>query len=145
MIENRNIYKEDNINIIMNNKKEQKDEDMLEDIFNHQYELQKNLGTLSKISESPQMRQQYINQMILALHEEAVEIMRETAYKNPDYVPFGWKKNQSEDTEKFKEEIIDIIHFVMNLCIVSDMTPEEIHSRYLNKNKENHERKENDY
>jgi len=119
--------------------------DMLEQIYHQQFELQASLGTLDKIEESPQMRQQFINQMILALHEEATEIMRETAYKNPDFVPFGWKKKQVENTDKFKEEIIDIIHFVMNLAIVSGMEPKEIFERYEGKNKENHERKENGY
>jgi len=119
--------------------------DKLDKIFEKQYELQLKLGTIDKINSSPQMRQQFINQMILALHEEAVEIMRETSYKNPEYVPFGWKKNQHENTEKFKEEIIDIIHFVLNLCIVSGMKPDEIFEKYMNKNKENGERKENGY
>lgn len=68
--------------------------DKLDELFNYQCEFQKKLGTLDKTRLSPAMKQQYINQMILALHEEAVEIMRESAYKNPDFVPFGWKKTQ---------------------------------------------------
>ena len=119
--------------------------DKLDKIYRHQKMLQEKLGTLDKIKKSDSMKQQYINQMILALHEEAVEIMRETAYKNPDYVPFGWKKGQKFDEEKFKEEIIDIIHFVMNLCIVAKMDTEEIYLRYLNKNKENFDRKDRGY
>lgn len=119
--------------------------DKLEEIWAHQYALQERLGTLSKAKESDSMKQQYINQMILALHEEAVEIMRETAYKNPEFVPFGWKKGQQFNNEKFKEEIIDIIHFVMNLCIISEMGPNEIYERYLNKNKENHVRQDENY
>ena len=83
--------------------------------------------------------------MILALHEEAVEIMRESSYKNPDYVPFGWKKEQKSNNEKFKEEIVDILHFVVNLCLVSGMDSSELHQRYLNKNKENHLRQDNGY
>ena len=90
-------------------------------------------------------KQQYINQNILALHEEATEIMRETAYKNPDYVPFGWKKNQNFNNEKFKEEIIDIIHFVLNLAIISGMNSKEIYKRYLGKNKANHKRQKDGY
>ena len=119
--------------------------DKLDEIFEKQKELQTRLGTLEKASESESMKQQYINQMILALHEEAVEIMRETGYKNPDLVPFGWKKGQKFDNEKFKEEIIDIIHFVMNLCIISGMDSKEIYERYIGKNKENHERQNHGY
>jgi len=119
--------------------------DKLDEIFHHQKELQTKLGIYEKIGQSDEMKQQYINQMILALHEEAVEIMRETAYKNPEYMPFGWKKGQEFKEEKFKEEIIDIIHFVMNLCIISGMNPEEIYNRYLNKNKENFKRQDENY
>lgn len=119
--------------------------DYLEQIYSKQFELQKKLGTIDKFKESPAMRQQYINQMILALHEEAVEIMRETAYKNPDYVPFGWKKHQEYNEEKFKEEIIDIIHFVLNLCIVAGMGPDEIYNKFMEKNKENGKRKDDGY
>ena len=119
--------------------------DKLDRIYFLQRALQDKLGVTKKIKESPQMKQQYINQMILALHEEAVEIMRETAYKNPAFVPFGWKKNQVMNKEKFKEEIIDIIHFIMNLCIVAEMGPVEIFDRYVNKNKANIKRKEDNY
>lgn len=119
--------------------------DMLNQIWIHQYDLQESLGVWKKALLNDSMKQQYINQNILALHEEAVEIMRETAYKNPDYVPFGWKKGQQFNEEKFKEEIIDIIHFVMNLAIISGMSSEEIYNRYLNKNKENHQRQKDGY
>lgn len=119
--------------------------DMLTEMYNKQFNLQKKLGTIDKFNESQAMKQQFINQMILALHEEAVEIMRETAYKNPDYVPFGWKKHQEFNNEKFQEEIIDIIHFVLNLAIVSGMSPNEIFNKYMEKNKENANRKENNY
>ena len=76
--------------------------DKLDKIFMKQTELQKLLGNIVKINSSPKMKQQYINQMILALHEEAVEIMQESPYKNPKYVPFGWKKTQVHNNENFK-------------------------------------------
>lgn len=120
-------------------------QDKLNKIWIHQFDLQEKMGVWKKTTESKSMKQQYINQNILALHEEAVEIMRETAYKNPEYVPFGWKKGQLFNEEKFKEEIIDIIHFVMNLAIISGMDPDEIYERYLNKNKENHQRQKDGY
>jgi len=119
--------------------------DMLNEIYNHQFELQQKLGNVDKWNESPQMKQQFINQMILALHEEATEIMRETAYKNPEFVPFGWKKGQLFNNKNFKKEIADIMHFVMNLVIISGMTAEEFYEQYMSKNKENVRRKENDY
>jgi dimeric dUTPase (all-alpha-NTP-PPase superfamily) len=120
-------------------------EDKLKKIYDHQKELQESLGVYEKISGSEQLKQQYINQMLLACHEEVTEIMRETAYKNPDFVPFGWKKGQQFNEENFKEEIIDLIHFVMSLAIVSGMDSDEIFDRYIKKNKKNHKRQEDGY
>ncbi len=120
-------------------------EDKLKDIFKHQFELQKRLGIYEKTDKCDEMKQQYINQMILALHEEAVEIMRETAYKNPKFVPFGWKKGQGFDEEKFKEEIIDLMHFVINLALISGMNYTEFYKRYIGKNKENFKCQEDNY
>ena len=71
--------------------------------------------------------------------------MRETAWKNPHKIKYGWKKTQQLDEEKYKEEIIDLWHFVINLSISAGMTHEEVFERYLGKNKENHTRQNNDY
>ena len=37
--------------------------------------------------------------------------MRETAWKNPAKIKYGWKKNQELNEENFKEEIVDLWHF----------------------------------
>jgi len=118
--------------------------DKLTEMFKLQKRLQSQLGVYKKIKTSKD-KQQYINQMILALHEEAVEIMRETCYKNPDYVKFGWKLGQKENIENFKEEIVDLMHFLLNLSIIGGMGPNEFYNRYIGKNKENHKRKQNGY
>lgn len=119
--------------------------DKLEILFGYQHRLQKRLGTWDKIGDSPAMRQQFINQMTLANIEEAIEIVKETAYKNPELMPFGWKKTQVEDNEKFKEELVDQLHFWLNLCLIAGMGPEETLTRYLAKNKINHQRQDNGY
>jgi dimeric dUTPase (all-alpha-NTP-PPase superfamily) len=119
--------------------------DALEIIFGYQNKLQERLGTWEKVDSSPQMRQQFINQMILAMQEETIEIMRETAYKNPEFMPFGWKKTQIGDPDKFKEELVDQLHFFVNLCIIANMGPAELLSRYLNKNAINHARQDSGY
>jgi dimeric dUTPase (all-alpha-NTP-PPase superfamily) len=119
--------------------------DPLSVIFHFQNALQERLGTWAKVDSSPAMRQQFINQMAIAMQEETIEIIRETAYKNPDFVPFGWKKTQLGDPEKFKEELVDQLHFFVNLCIVAGMGPQELCARYLAKNKINHTRQDNGY
>ena len=120
-------------------------DDKLNEMFLIQRKLQNKLGNLERIEKSEKLKQSYINQMILAIHEEAVEIMRETPYKNPEYVEFGWKKNQEWNEEKYKDEIIDLWHFVMNLSIAVNMDAKEFYERYLFKNNINIERKNNSY
>ena len=119
--------------------------DKLDLIFRKQYMLQKTLGIFDQITYSKSLKQQYINQMILALHEEAVEIMRETAYKNPAYVPFGWKRNNEFNRFKMQDEIVDILHFVINLALVSGMDAELLYKKYCEKSDENNRRQKNGY
>lgn len=115
--------------------------DKLEHMFELQRGFQNKIGTFDKIR-SPQDKQQFVNQMILALVEESIEIMRETAYKNPKYVKFGWKETQVWDEEKMKEEIVDLWHFLMNLSFMAGMNAEEFYTIYCRKNGINHDRQD---
>ena len=81
--------------------------------------------------------------MALGLHEEAVEVLYATQYKDPAFVPFGWKRGQTFDRENFLEEVVDLLHYVINLALVEGMTSGELYERYLQKNKENHGRIDN--
>ena len=68
-----------------------------------------------------------------------------------------WKKDYSKYSEiKFSDlsesdqleakfEIIDILHFFMNMAISIGMTPEEMYNMYMAKNKENRDRQERGY
>jgi dimeric dUTPase (all-alpha-NTP-PPase superfamily) len=118
--------------------------DKLEKMFEVQKQLQNRLKTFDKI-ENEQDKQQFINQMTLAIFEETVEMIKKSPYKNPNYVKFGWKQTQKWDVEMFKMELIDIFHFMMNLSIVVGMDAEEFFKVYINKNNENHIRQDNNY
>jgi len=116
--------------------------DKLEEIFEKQRVLQERLGIPQKTID-PSMRQQYINQMALALHEETVEMLCATQYKDPAFVPFGWKRGQEFDAANFREEVVDLMHFVVNLALIAGIDSQEFYERYLAKNKENHGRIDN--
>lgn len=69
-------------------------------------------------------------------------------------VPFfkHWKdytKMTDEEIEeaytKYKEELVDAMHFFMNLMIAAGMTAEDMFSMYLDKNKENIRRQDEGY
>lgn len=119
-------------------------DDKLEHMFDLQNKLQKKLGTWEKIKTDSDL-QQFVNQQILAVHEEAVEIMRESAYKNPEMVKFGWKKGQQWNVKNYKEEVVDLMHFVMNLSLAVGMDAKEFYNRYCEKNGVNHDRKKEGY
>ena len=118
----------------------------LEQIFKLQWELQNKLVKgYTEMLQDDSLKQMYINQNILAIIDETSEILRESAWKNPDVVPFGWKKKQKFNKENFKEELIDLFHFFINLCMVMGMDAEELFDRYTKKEKINEERNKTGY
>lgn len=122
-----------------------KDKDMLVEIFEIQKAFQKRLGNLIKMNKSNSSLQQFINQMFIALIEESVEILRTTAYKNPKYVEFGWKKEQKFNLIEFKNELVDLFHFFINLCIAAKLDAKEFFELYKLKNQENYRRQDSGY
>ena len=116
------------------------DADMLGGMFRLQEELQ-----AYKLKEVGFNRQEYINMMALAMVREVGEALEATAWKNPEFVKYGWKKGQVLDIKMFKDELVDVLHFFLNLCIAAEMGPVELHKRFVEKNKANMARWENGY
>ena len=117
--------------------------DKLEQIFKKQKELQQKI--LNKEISELLENQEFINLNILACFSELNEILSETQWKNPYKIKYGWKKTQEFKIDKYKDELIDLLHFYVNLCISAGIEPNEIYSRYMKKNKINHSRKERGY
>jgi dimeric dUTPase (all-alpha-NTP-PPase superfamily) len=47
-------------------------------------------------------------------------------------VNFKWWKNpQPVDRERVKEELVDILHFFVSMCLKCDISPEELYQGYL--------------
>jgi dimeric dUTPase (all-alpha-NTP-PPase superfamily) len=104
--------------------------DKLEQIFNMQLALQLKLGV--------KFDQDYINIMTLACEQELHEALRETPWK-------PWKKQQTFNRDNYKKELIDALHFFINLCLAGGITAEDLYEAYIEKNKENYVRKESGY
>jgi dimeric dUTPase (all-alpha-NTP-PPase superfamily) len=49
------------------------------------------------------------------------------------------------DQIECKFEIVDILHFFMNMAVSIGMTPQEMYNMYMSKNLENRERQKNGY
>ena len=79
-----------------------------------------------------------VSSLCTAIMHEAVELQRETNWK-------WWKTETEFNVEHAKEELIDILHFVIQCAIEMDMTPEEILCVYKSKHKENVRRQEVGY
>lgn len=105
----------------------------LDKIFRTQKKLQKSLGN-NKIL----WHQGYINMNVLALQVELGEAIQETCWKN-------WKKNQVLNKDKFKEELVDCLHFYINLCLAAGFNAKSLEKAYFSKNKINFKRKKDGY
>lgn len=69
-----------------------------------------------------------------AIVHECCEMQNELAWK--------WWKDTKPDKEKAKEELVDILHFVISAAIDLGMDAECLFGRYLVKNQVNHIRQE---
>ncbi len=77
--------------------------------------------------------EEWIQKEVLAMVSELGELL--------DEVNFKWWKNPKElDQDAIKEELVDILHFFISMCIKAGMTPEDLYQGYLNKNSENFDR-----
>ncbi|MGI5849223.1 MAG: dUTPase [Christensenellales bacterium] len=105
--------------------------DKLENIFMYQQkfdtELLKRRG-LDNIS-----MEEWIQKETLAMLSELAELIDEVNFK-------WWKNEKPVDIAKVKDELVDILHFFVSMCLKTGMDAEELYQRYLNKNKENFDR-----
>jgi dimeric dUTPase (all-alpha-NTP-PPase superfamily) len=69
----------------------------------------------------------------LAMLSEMAELIDEVNFK-------WWKNPKPVDEIKVKEELVDILHFFVSMCLIYDMDAEELYRMYIDKNKENFDR-----
>lgn len=79
-----------------------------------------------------------IKNQILALFDEIAEALREIPWK-------PWKENQGLEVSKFRMELIDVFHFLINLFLLSGMNSREVINLFKNKNKINVKRQKDGY
>lgn len=74
--------------------------------------------------------EEWVQKYALALYVEMGEMLDETNYK-------WWKNPKTINFDALKEELVDVFHFFVSICLRAGMTGEELHRMYLDKNKEN--------
>lgn len=74
---------------------------------------------------------QYIRDTVLCATDELHELLHEVHWK-------PWKNPEGiKDRGRYVEELTDVLHFVLGLYLVAEVTPEELYESYVMKNHEN--------
>lgn len=107
--------------------------DKLDTIFAMQKRLNDDIVArrgLEGISQS-----EWMQKLTLAMLSEMAELLDEVNFK-------WWKNEKPIDRDAMCEEITDILHFFISLCLRAGMDADELFRRYLAKNEENFKRQE---
>lgn len=103
---------------------------MLTEIFRLQREFDEAVIKHRNLDYSPEI---WIQKEVLAIISELSEIL--------DEVNFKWWKDPTEIShERLKEEIVDVLHFFVSMCLKAGIGPEELYQAYVAKNQENFSR-----
>jgi len=105
--------------------------DKLETIFHYQQKFDREL--MKKRDLNGIAFEDWIQKETLAMLSELAELIDEVNFK-------WWKNKQPVDIDNVKEELVDILHFFVSMCLKAGMDAGELCERYLEKNKENFDR-----
>ena len=104
--------------------------DKLETIFTMQQALNRDIAERRNLRFS---KEEWIQKNILAMLSELSEVLDEVNFK-------WWKNEQPLDELALKQELVDVLHFFVSMCLNAGMSAEELYSRYIEKNQENFDR-----
>lgn len=101
--------------------------DKLDRIFELQKALDTEIETKRNLNFS---KSEWVQKEILAIISELSEVLDEVNFK-------WWKKEEEIDNEKLHEEIIDVLHFFISMCLRAGLDSETLFRLYIEKNEEN--------
>jgi len=78
-------------------------------------------------------REEWIQKGVLAMVAELSEVLDEARFK-------WWKNHEPIDETALKNELVDVLHFFISMCIRSGMSADELYDLYVEKNRENFNR-----
>ena len=111
--------------------------DKLEEIFRLQEQLNKRIG-VDTASLTNEQRQQWVLNYCRAMTQEIAELT--------DSVPWKWwAKYQKFDKQNARVEVIDLLHFLISIAQVLEMTPADIYEAYTKKHQVNLDRQDSGY
>ncbi len=77
--------------------------------------------------------EEWIQKDVLAIISELGELLDEVNFK-------WWKNEKPVDTRALQEEMVDVLHFFIGMCIRAGMDADTLFQIYTEKNKENYDR-----
>jgi dimeric dUTPase (all-alpha-NTP-PPase superfamily) len=106
-------------------------QDKLQEIFDMQKSLNDDIKQKRNLTGFT--KEEWMQKETLAMLSEMAELIDEVNFK-------WWKNPKPVDEIKVKEELVDILHFFVSMCLIYDMDAEELYRMYIDKNKENFDR-----
>ena len=109
--------------------------DKLDHIFTLQAAFDNALQQTRDLSHITQ--EQWIQREAMAMVSELAELIDEVNFK-------WWKNPKPVNEAAVKGELVDLLHFLVSMCLKMGMTAEELHALYTQKNRENFDRQRGD-
>ncbi len=104
--------------------------DKLNKIFEMQKLLDDDIAARRHLTYSTE---EWMQKEVLAMLSELSEVLDEVNFK-------WWKNKKPLNSDALRNELVDILHFFVSMCIRSGMDADELFERYVEKNKENFDR-----
>ena len=104
--------------------------DKLEEMFQMQRALDADIETNRALHFTTE---EWMQKEVLAMLSELAEVLDEVNFK-------WWKNPKPLDDDKLKNEVVDVAHFLLSMCLRSGMSADELYARYVAKNQENFDR-----
>lgn len=118
---------------------------MLTEIMQLQNDLQERLG-INFSDMDYEQRAQFMRDHFVYLDQELQEALYEMPYFKAWKDYSGMSEEQREEAwQKVRMELIDALHFFVNLLLCAGFSAEDVYSMYVAKNKENHRRQDEGY
>jgi hypothetical protein len=128
--------------------KELLEEDSLKVLYNIQQGLQQRLGKLEEYK-NMNMHQKACEVIYNkhCLEDELSELLARLPWKKWKNYSIDELNTWTSDEQRTETlfELVDAMHFFINVAIILEFTPEEIFYYYIEKNKENHNRQNRGY
>ena len=77
--------------------------------------------------------EEWEQRLVLAMISELSEVLDEVNFK-------WWKNKRPVNTEALQDELVDVLHFFVSMCLRAGMSAEDLYRKYCEKNKENFNR-----